>query len=68
PATPANVGIFHAAAATPLLLAGYPAEVAVAFAVIVHAVNTIPPMVVGVACLGGPAIMGRVFAIRGGAA
>lgn len=68
PTTPANIGIFHAAAAAPLLAAGYPTEVAVAYAVIVHAVNTVPPMLVGVVCLGGPAIFGRVVSMRGGAA
>lgn len=64
PATPANIGISHAAAAAPLIAAGYPTEVAVAYAVVVHAVNTIPPMVLGAACLGAPAVIGRLTARR----
>lgn len=59
PATPANVGVFHAAAAAPLIVAGYPTEVAIAYAVVVHAVNTIPPMILGAACLGVPAVRQR---------
>src|SRR3546814_1148769 len=51
PATPGGIGIFHAAAAGPLLIAGMDSDVAVAYAILVHAMNTIPPMIFGAACL-----------------
>jgi glycosyltransferase 2 family protein len=65
PATPANIGLFHAAAAAPLMAAGLSTDVAVAYALLVHAVNTVPPMIVGTLCLGGPAVAARVSALRG---
>lgn len=64
PAAPANIGVFHAAAAAPLLAAGIAAEAAVAYAILVHAVNTIPPMLVGAVCLGTSAALGRAPLIR----
>lgn len=60
PAAPANIGVFHAAAAAPLLATGVATELAVAYAILVHAVNTIPPMLVGAICLGGSAVLGRL--------
>lgn len=51
PTTPAHIGIFHAAAAAPLLAAGTSADYAVAYAVLVHAVNTVPSVVIGLVCL-----------------
>lgn len=60
PATPGGIGIFHAAAAAPLLVAGVSSEVAVAYALLVHVVNTVPPMLVGAAGLGGPVLLARV--------
>lgn len=51
PTTPAHIGIFHAAAAAPLLAAGTSADHAVAYAVLVHAVNTVPSMLIGLVCL-----------------
>lgn len=59
PATPGGIGIFHAAAAAPLLVAGMSSEVAVAYALLVHVMNTVPPMLVGAVCLGGPVVLGR---------
>lgn len=51
PTTPAHIGIFHAAAAAPLLAAGTSSDHAVAYAVLVHAVNTVPAMLIGLVCL-----------------
>ena len=51
PATPANIGIFHAAAAGPLLAAGVASDQAVSYAVLAHAVNTVPPIVIGFVCM-----------------
>jgi phosphatidylinositol alpha-mannosyltransferase len=51
PASPANIGIFHAAAAAPLMASGISADLSVAYAVLAHAVNTLPPIVIGLACL-----------------
>lgn len=65
PATPANLGIFHVAAAAPLLAAGISPDQAVAYAVLAHAVNTVPPIVIGAACAvaaGGPFLRGRAAA------
>lgn len=59
PATPSNVGITHAAAAAPLLAWGLPAEIAVAYAVLVHAVNTVPPTLIGLACAVVPSSTAR---------
>jgi phosphatidylinositol alpha-mannosyltransferase len=50
PATPANIGVFHAAAAAPLLAAGVSSDHAVAYAVLAHAVNTVPPILIGSVC------------------
>jgi uncharacterized membrane protein YbhN (UPF0104 family) len=60
PATPGGIGIVHAAAAAPLLVAGMNSEVAVAYAILVHAVNTVPPMLVGAVSLGIPALTTRI--------
>lgn len=60
PATPGGIGIVHAAAAAPLLVAGMSSEVAVAYAILVHAVNTVPPMLVGAASLGIPTLSARL--------
>ena len=60
PATPANIGVFHAAAAAPLLAMGTPSDLSVAYAVLVHAVNTVPPIAVGVACLVIPLARARM--------
>jgi len=60
PATPGGIGLFHAAAAAPLLVAGMSSEVAVAYALLVHVINTVPPMLVGAACLGGPELAARL--------
>ena len=60
PATPGGIGIVHAAAAAPLLVAGMSSEVAVAYAILVHAVNTVPPMLVGAASLGVPVLAARI--------
>ena len=51
PAAPANVGLAHAAGAAPLVAWGLPADLSVAYAVLVHAVNTVPPTLVGLGCL-----------------
>lgn len=53
PAAPANVGIFHAAAVAPLLAAGVGADLAVAYSLLAHAVNTVPPGLIGAASLLG---------------
>lgn len=60
PATPGGIGLFHAAAAAPLLVAGTTSEVAVAYALLVHAMNTVPPMIVGAIGLGAPALAERL--------
>jgi len=60
PATPGGIGLFHAAAAAPLLVAGISPEVAVAYALLVHVTNTVPPMLVGAACLAGPELATRL--------
>ncbi len=60
PATPGGIGLFHAAAAAPLLVAGFSSEVAVAYALLVHVMNTVPPMLVGAAGLGGPVLAARL--------
>lgn len=51
PAAPANIGIFHAAAAAPLMASGVSADHSVAYAVLAHGVNTLPPIVIGLVCL-----------------
>lgn len=51
PAAPANLGVYHAAAAAPLLAAGVAPEAAVASALLLHAVNVLPPALVGAASL-----------------
>lgn len=51
PATPASIGTFHAAAVTPLLAMGASREVAVAYALLAHVVNSVPPTVIGLSCL-----------------
>lgn len=63
PATPANIGVFHAAAAAPLIAFGAPADLSVAYAVLVHAVNTVPPMAVGALCLVIPLARARMPSI-----
>lgn len=60
PATPGGIGIVHAAAAAPLLVAGMSSEMAVAYAILVHAINTVPPMLVGAASLGVPVLAARI--------
>ena len=60
PATPGGIGLFHAAAAAPLLVAGISPELAVAYALLVHVTNTVPPMLVGAAYLGGPVLAARL--------
>ncbi len=60
PATPGGIGLFHAAAAAPLLVAGMSSEVAVAYALLVHVVNTVPPMLIGALGLGAPAVASRL--------
>jgi len=52
PAAPANLGTFHAAAAAPLLAVNVPGEVAVAYALLAHLLNTVPPSLVGAAFIG----------------
>ncbi|MPZ99235.1 MAG: hypothetical protein GEU80_07825 [Dehalococcoidia bacterium] len=47
PATPGHLGVYHAAAAAPLLAYGVSGEVAVAFAITSHAVNTLPAVALG---------------------
>ena len=47
PATPGHLGVFHAAAAAPLLAYGVSGEVAVAYAITSHAVNTLPAVALG---------------------
>ncbi len=51
PTAPAHIGVFHAAAAAPLLASGASSDSALAYAVLVHAVNTVPAMLIGLACL-----------------
>jgi len=51
PAAPAGIGTVHAAAAAPLIAAGVSTEVALGFAILVHAVNVVPPSLIGLACL-----------------
>ena len=60
PATPGGIGLFHAAAAAPLLVAGYSSELAVAYALLVHVTNTVPPMLVGAGGLAWPALTQRL--------
>lgn len=60
PATPAGIGLFHAAAAAPLMLVGFSRELAVAYALLLHVMNTVPPMVVGAVGLGAPLLSSRV--------
>lgn len=60
PATPGGIGLFHAAAAAPLLVAGHSTEVAVAYALLVHVINTVPPMLIGAIGLGAPALSARL--------
>ena len=59
PATPGGIGLFHAAAAAPLLVAGVSSDVAVAYALLVHVINTVPPMLVGAVGLAGPSLAAR---------
>ncbi|MEZ4503673.1 MAG: lysylphosphatidylglycerol synthase transmembrane domain-containing protein [Dehalococcoidia bacterium] len=51
PAAPAGIGTVHAAAAAPLVASGVSTEVALGFAILVHAVNVVPPSLIGLACL-----------------
>lgn len=60
PATPGGIGLFHAAAAAPLLVAGYSSELAVAYALLVHVINTVPPMLVGAVSLAWPTLTARL--------
>lgn len=60
PATPGGIGLFHAAAAAPLLVAGYSSELAVAYALLVHVTNTVPPMLVGAVSLAWPTLTQRL--------
>lgn len=65
PATPANLGVFHAAAAAPLLAVGAPPDLSIAYAVVAHAVNTAPPLLLGALCLAAPWLASATRAVRG---